>query len=46
MSAAPKRALAPQLTITPQQPRIGAEVVGISLREPFSKELRDRPKSF
>jgi taurine dioxygenase len=44
MSTAPKLARAPQLTITPQQPRIGAEVGSIDLREPLSPELRDRLK--
>lgn len=42
MNAAPKPARAPQLTIIPQQPRIGAEVGGIDLREPLSPDLRDR----
>jgi alpha-ketoglutarate-dependent taurine dioxygenase len=44
MSAVSRERQAPELTITPQQPRIGAEVGGIDLREPLSPELRDRLK--
>jgi alpha-ketoglutarate-dependent taurine dioxygenase len=29
------------LKVTPQQPRIGAEISGIDLREPLTRELRD-----
>jgi alpha-ketoglutarate-dependent taurine dioxygenase len=44
MSAASKQRQASELTITPQEPRIGAEVGGIDLQEPLSPELRERLK--
>jgi taurine dioxygenase len=44
MSAAPQQSRSPQVTATPQQPRIGAEIGGIDLRQPLSPELRDHLK--